>query len=113
MFAGWFQPIGFPWPGPAMVWPGSVLLGAALFFTLPAVFSLTGRTCFDRLIGEFSYPIYRLHVAIWYCFQPRLLLIACIAASAPLVFLVERPLEESRNKRVHAMTMKSERRSRG
>jgi peptidoglycan/LPS O-acetylase OafA/YrhL len=109
VFGGWLRPIGFPWPGPGMVWPSSILIGSVFFFSLPAMFVLTSRSRLDRLIGEFSYPIYLLHITIWYFFEPRWFLVACIAAAAPLVFLVEHPLERWRNKRLHAMT--SERRA--
>jgi len=111
VFGGWLQPIGLPWPGPAMVWPSSLLIGSVFFFTLPAMFSLTSRNRLDRVIGEFSYPIYLWHITIWYFFQPRWFLVASIAAAAPLVVLVERPFERWRNKRLHAMTMKPESRA--
>jgi peptidoglycan/LPS O-acetylase OafA/YrhL len=75
------------------------------------MFALTGQSRIDRLIGEFSYPIYLLHVMLWYFIEPRFLLLACIAASAPLVFLVELPLERWRNNRLHATTKKSDMRS--
>jgi peptidoglycan/LPS O-acetylase OafA/YrhL len=111
LFAGWLQPIAFPWPETTAIWYSSVLVGGIFYLTLPAMFSLTGRSYIDRLIGEFSYPIYLLHVMLWYFIEPRFLLLACIAASVPLVFLVELPLERWRNNRLHARTIKSDMRS--
>jgi peptidoglycan/LPS O-acetylase OafA/YrhL len=111
LFAGWLQPIAFPWPETTAIWYRSVLVGGIFYLTLPAMFSLTGRSYIDRLIGEFSYPIYLLHVMLWYFIEPRFLLLACIAASVPLVFLVELPLERWRNNRLHARTIKSDMRS--
>jgi peptidoglycan/LPS O-acetylase OafA/YrhL len=110
VFAGWLQPVAFPWsarPESAILWPSSILIGAVLYFTLPAIFSLTSRSEIDRLIGEFSYPIYLVHITLWYFFEPRFLIVACIAASAPLVFLVEHPLEEWRNNRLRAAAKQS------
>jgi peptidoglycan/LPS O-acetylase OafA/YrhL len=103
IFAGWLQPVAFPWsaqPELAMLWPSSILVGAIFYLTLPAMFSLTSRSRIDRLIGEFSYPIYLVHITLWYFFEPRFLLILCVAVSAPIVFLVERPLEQWRNSRL-------------
>jgi peptidoglycan/LPS O-acetylase OafA/YrhL len=100
--AGWLQPIAFPWgaqPESATLWPSSVFLGAVFYLTLPAM-SLTSRSHIDRLIGEFSYPIYLVHVTVWYFVEPRILIVACIAASAPLVLFVELPLERWRNNRL-------------
>jgi peptidoglycan/LPS O-acetylase OafA/YrhL len=111
LFAGWLQPIAFPWPETTAIWYSSVLVGAIFYLTLPAMFALTGRSHIDRLIGEFSYPIYLLHVILWAFIEPPFLLLACIAASAPLVFLVELPLERWRNNRLHATTRESDIRS--
>jgi peptidoglycan/LPS O-acetylase OafA/YrhL len=114
VFAGWLYPIAFPWsvrPELEMLWPSSVLLGAVFYVTLPAMFSLTSRSRIDRIIGEFSYPIYLVHITIWYFVEPRFLIVACIAASAPLVFLFELPLERWRNNRLRATAIKSEIRS--
>jgi peptidoglycan/LPS O-acetylase OafA/YrhL len=110
IFAGWLYPIAFPWsnqPELEMLWPSCVLVGAIFYFTLPAMFALTSRNRIDRLIGEFSYPIYLVHITIWYFFQPPFLIVACVAASAPLVFLVELPLERWRNNRLRATSMSS------
>lgn len=114
LFAGWLYPVAFPWSGRPeleILWPSSILIGGIFYFTLPAMFSLTGRSRIDRFIGEFSYPIYLVHVTIWFFVQPSFLIAACIAASAPLVFLVEQPLERWRNNRLHAATAKSDLRS--
>ena len=108
LFAGWLRPLAFAWPETTTIWYSSLLLGAVFYLTLPAMFSLTGHSKIDRLIGEFSYPIYLLHIMLWYFVEPRFLLLACIAASAPLVFLVELPLERWRNNRLRAKTMTSE-----
>jgi peptidoglycan/LPS O-acetylase OafA/YrhL len=108
LFAGWLRPVAFPWPETTMIWCSSLLVGAIFYLTLPAMFSLTGRSHVDRLIGEFSYPIYLLHIMLWYFVEPRFLLLACIAASAPLVFFVELPLERWRNNRLRAGTVTSE-----
>jgi peptidoglycan/LPS O-acetylase OafA/YrhL len=110
IFAGWFYPVAFPWstrPELEMLWPSTVLVGAIFYFTLPAMFSLTSRSRIDRLIGEFSYPIYLVHITVWYFVQPRFLIVACMVASAPLVFLVELPLERWRNNRLRATSMNS------
>jgi peptidoglycan/LPS O-acetylase OafA/YrhL len=114
LFAGWLQPVAFPWRAPLeseAIWPSSILVGVIFYLTLPAMFSLTGRSNIDRLIGEFSYPIYLLHIMLWYFVEPRFLLLACIAASSPLVFFVELPLERWRNNRLRAKTMTSEMRA--
>ena len=100
--AGWLYPLAFPWsarPELEMLWPSSILLGVIFYLTLPAMFSLTSRSRIDRLIGEFSYPIYLVHITVWYFVEPRILIVASIIASAPLVFLVEMPLERWRNNR--------------
>src|SRR5262249_36371607 len=110
VFAGWLQPVAFPWstqPELAIMWPSSIALAAILYVTLPAMFSLTNRSRLDRLIGEFSYPIYLVHITLWYFLQPRFLIVVCIIASAPIVFLVERPLEKWRNERLRARLLKS------
>jgi peptidoglycan/LPS O-acetylase OafA/YrhL len=110
IFANWFHPIAFPWRAPLeseLIWPSSILVGVIFYFTLPAMFSLTSRSHIDRLIGEFSYPIYLVHITVWYFFEPSFMLFACIIASAPLVFLVELPLERWRNNRLRATTMNS------
>jgi peptidoglycan/LPS O-acetylase OafA/YrhL len=112
IFAGWLRPVGFPWPEPvAMLWPNSILLGAIFYFTLPATFSLTSRSPIDRMIGEFSYPIYLVHITVLYFLELRFSILLCIFVSAPLVLLVERPLERWRNNRLRASTMKSDMRS--
>jgi peptidoglycan/LPS O-acetylase OafA/YrhL len=111
LFAGWLRPVVFPWPETTMIWYSSLLVGAIFYLTLPAMFSLTGHSNIDRLIGEFSYPIYLLHIMLWYFVEPHFLLFACIAASAPLVFFVELPLERWRNNRLRAKTMTSEMRA--
>jgi peptidoglycan/LPS O-acetylase OafA/YrhL len=103
IFAGWLNPVAFPWsaqPEFALLWPSSVVIGAIFYLTLPAMFSLTSRSRIDRMIGEFSYPIYLVHITLWYFFEPRFLLILCVAVSAPIVFFVERPLEQWRNNRL-------------
>ena len=108
--AGWLYPLAFPWsarPELEMLWPSSILLGVIFYLTLPAMFSLTSRSRIDRLIGEFSYPIYLVHITVWYFVEPRILIVASIIASAPLVFLVEMPLERWRNNRLHATALKS------
>jgi peptidoglycan/LPS O-acetylase OafA/YrhL len=111
ILANWFQPFAFAWPETSTMWFSNLLIGAIFYFTLPSMFSLTSRSRIDRLIGEFSYPIYLLHITLWYFIEPRFLLLACIAASAPLVFLVELPLERWRNSRLRATTITSEMRS--
>jgi peptidoglycan/LPS O-acetylase OafA/YrhL len=111
IFGGWLRPIGFPWPDPATIWPSSLLMGLIFYFALPGMFSLTSRSRVDRLIGELSYPIYLVHVTVWYFFQPKLLLPACIAVSVPLVFFVERPLERWRDMRLRASAVRQAARS--
>jgi peptidoglycan/LPS O-acetylase OafA/YrhL len=111
LFAGWLRPIAFPWPETTAMWYSSLLVGAIFYLTLPAMFSLTGRSHIDRLIGEFSYPIYLLHIMLWYFIEPRFLLLVCIAASAPLVLFVELPLERWRDNRLRARTTESDLRS--
>jgi peptidoglycan/LPS O-acetylase OafA/YrhL len=114
IFAGWLYPVAFPWsqwPELELLWPSSVLVGAILYVTLPAMFSLTSGSRIDRLIGEFSYPIYLVHITVSCFVQPRFFIVACVAASALLVFLVELPLESWRNNRLRATIMKSDMRS--
>jgi peptidoglycan/LPS O-acetylase OafA/YrhL len=108
IFAGWLVtwPLTITAQNSLVTWPNSILVAAVLYFTLPAMFSLTRRSRIDRLIGEFSYPLYLVHITVWYCFQPPFLLILCITVSAPLVFFVERPLEQWRNNRLRAVTVK-------
>jgi peptidoglycan/LPS O-acetylase OafA/YrhL len=99
VFVGWLEP--------ATIWVNSMIVAAILFLTLPAIFSLTRRNEIDRLIGEFSYPIYLVHITIGYFFEPArhlwsgvLLLFLSVAVSAPLVLFIERPLERWRNNRL-------------
>ena len=111
IFAGWLQPLAFPWsaqPELNLLWPSSVALTALLYFTLPAMFALTGRNHLDRLIGEFSYPIYLVHITLWYIFESPFLIVLCVIVSAPIVFLIEGPLEKWRNDRLRAWALKSD-----
>jgi peptidoglycan/LPS O-acetylase OafA/YrhL len=105
IFGGWFMQ--------DLAWYNSVIVAAGLYIALPATFALTSRSLTDRLIGEFSYPIYLVHITIGYFVKPAqhlwfggFLLILSIIAAAPLVFLVERPLEQWRNSRLRAVTRK-------
>ena len=66
-----------------------------LFILVPGVFQLTRNWKADRLIGEFSCPIYLWHIGLQYFIEPAnrlrgggLLLLLCLLASAPLVFWV-------------------------
>jgi peptidoglycan/LPS O-acetylase OafA/YrhL len=100
-FVGWLEP--------AMVWINSMIVAAILFFTLPAIFLFTRRNEIDRLIGEFSYPIYLVHITIGFFFEPArhlwsgfCLLLLSVAASVPLVCFIERPFERWRNDRLRA-----------
>jgi peptidoglycan/LPS O-acetylase OafA/YrhL len=102
IFAGWLYPVVFPWsalPESEAIWPSSLLIGAIFYITLPPIFALTSRSRIDRFVGEFSYPIYLVHITLWF-FQPSMLLFLCFVASAPLVLFVERPLETWRNRRL-------------
>ncbi len=85
----------------------SLALAAVLFVILPSVFAATKDSKADRLIGEFCYPIYLWHVFLgtslvsaqilsnaWY------LLLLTILFSIPLVFLIEKPMENWRQKRL-------------
>jgi peptidoglycan/LPS O-acetylase OafA/YrhL len=96
------------------MWPYSIILAVILYFTLPAVFEFTKDSRIDRNIGEFSYPIYLTHIMVGYFFEPAqrlwdgmLLLVLSIAASAPLVYFVELPLERWRNNRLRFVASSS------
>jgi peptidoglycan/LPS O-acetylase OafA/YrhL len=97
VFGGWLM----PWPA-TTTWYNSFIIAAIFYLTVPAIFAATKRSDIDRVIGEFSYPIYLLHITLSFFFHPPLLLPLCIVASAPLVFLVDRPLEHWRNNRLRA-----------
>ncbi len=99
VFGGWLM----PWPA-TTTWYNSFITAAIFYLTVPAIFAATKRSDIDRVIGEFSYPIYLLHITLSFFFHPPLLLPLCIVASAPLVFLVDRPLEHWRNNRLRAHT---------
>jgi peptidoglycan/LPS O-acetylase OafA/YrhL len=100
VFGGWLM----PWPT-TTTWYACLPLAAIFYVSLPAIFAATRHSQLDRLIGEFSYPIYLLHVTLWYFFEPPFLLLFCIVVAAPLVFLVDRPLEHWRNSRLRARTV--------
>lgn len=85
----------------------SLGLAATLFLLIPPMFELTKTWTFDRIIGEFSYPVYLVHILLgeyvesaqrlwhgWY------LLLLSILFSIPIVFCVERPMERWRQKRL-------------
>lgn len=97
---------GGHWVSSYGVWI-SLTLAAVLFVLLPSVFAATKDSKADRLIGEFCYPIYLWHIFLgtfltsaqissnaWY------LLFLTILFSIPLVFLVEKPMESWRQKRL-------------
>jgi peptidoglycan/LPS O-acetylase OafA/YrhL len=83
----------------------SAAYAIVLFLLMPAIFNLTKSSKLDRLVGEFSYPIYLWHIAIGYYFVPAqqlwqgyFLLLLSVLASLPLVLWVERPMEAWRRK---------------
>jgi peptidoglycan/LPS O-acetylase OafA/YrhL len=85
----------------------SFCLAAVLFFLVPGAFQLSRNWKADRLIGEFSYPIYLWHIGLQYFVEPAnrlwgggLLLLLSILASVPLVFWVEMPMERWRSSRL-------------
>jgi peptidoglycan/LPS O-acetylase OafA/YrhL len=87
-------------------WWGSLLVGALMFVSIPSIFATSRKSKADRLLGEFSYPIYLWHVCIGYFASPLVaqwgsafLIAASALASAPLVIFVERPLERWRQRR--------------
>lgn len=82
-------------------WYVSLSLAAILFVTLPSLFDLTKTSTLDRFVGEFSYPIYLVHITIGFFFPPAqssalALLALSVIAAYPIVVFVERPLDRWR-----------------
>lgn len=99
----------FGWLTTRYAWFASVLLAALLFVTLPTLWQHTGKSAWDRLVGELSYPVYLAHIAIGYLFSPAqsignglLLLALTIVVAIPLVLFVEQPLDRWRAGRITA-----------
>jgi len=99
-------------------WPALGKLGGYVYlFTawllIPMLFNLSKKSSWDRWLGEFSYPVYLLHVpAKWVLLAARgvqtkdavevpgwALILATLAGAAVLVVLIDRPLERYRRNR--------------
>lgn len=96
------------WLAPEHRATNSFILAAIFFICTPAAFQISRRWKVDRIVGEFSYPIYLWHIGLQYFIDPAnrlwhggLLLLLCFLASVPLVFWIEEPLERWRNLRVN------------
>jgi peptidoglycan/LPS O-acetylase OafA/YrhL len=99
---------GVGWLQPEHRALNSFYLAVILFILVPGAFQLTRNWKADRLIGEFSFPIYLWHVGLQYFLEPAnrlwgggLLLLLCLLASVPLVFWVEVPMERWRSSRLN------------
>jgi peptidoglycan/LPS O-acetylase OafA/YrhL len=108
-YIGWLVPANVPLSAASSF--KSVLLGALFFVLVPPVFQISRHSGLDRLIGEYSYPVYLWHWSLMYFIEPAnrlwhggFLLLLCIAASTPIVLLVEIPMERWRNARLKAAT---------
>ena len=88
-FGGWT-------PGNALIFTGLLAAG------LPFIFALTRDWQADQMIGDFSYPLYLTHYIAMQSipFARDSLILAFVAAlvtAAPLVFLVDRPIDRWRH----------------
>jgi peptidoglycan/LPS O-acetylase OafA/YrhL len=82
----------------------SVFIGMIAALVVPVLFNSTKYSKIDRLLGEFSYPIYLTHLGIIMLYpqikeRPLLLLFAAFIASAIIVIFVERPIDRWRHLR--------------
>ena len=80
--------------------PGNALTVTCVFAALlPMIFSLTKNSVLDRWIGEFSYPLYLVHILILNAWAETArsgfwaFAALSILASVPLVLLVEIPVD--------------------
>ena len=79
----------------------ALLLTGVLAALLPFVFAYCRDSRVDRTIGDFSYPIYLVHMTVLAALPLArthigLTVLLVLAAAAPLVFLVERPIDRWR-----------------
>jgi peptidoglycan/LPS O-acetylase OafA/YrhL len=79
----------------------ALILTAALATLLPFVFAYCRASRVDRTIGDFSYPIYLVHMTVLAAVPLArahigLTVLLVLAAAVPLVFLVERPIDRWR-----------------
>ena len=92
-----------PW---AMYAAGIALAGITAVIT-PTLFWATKNSALDRLAGDFSYPVYMVHLNIILLF-PNIqssgygvgVLCASLLVSVPLVFLLERPIDAWRHSKL-------------
>lgn len=85
-----------------------LLIALGLALTLPALFASTTRNKWDRMIGELSYPIYVLHVPVWfYLFKDwptdiraAIVAVATVALSIPVYYFIQMPIDRWRQQRV-------------
>lgn len=91
----------------SLSWP-LVMLYVGVAALIPLLFSLTRSIKIDRFLGELSYPVYLLHIALFtvathWSFGHRTTTIfvgaAALGLSALIVILVERPLYTARTAR--------------
>lgn len=70
--------------------------------TIPFIFNLTKSSTTDRLMGEFSYPMYILHylVMFWVGHEApgAQVLVITLLLSAAMIFLIERPIFKLRQR---------------
>lgn len=81
----------------------SLLVTLGLAIALPFIFALTGTMKVDRWIGEFSYPVYLVHILALNLVPqardgPWSFMAVGILTAAPLVLFVEYPLERWRQR---------------
>lgn len=74
---------------------------------VPAIFESTSKSRVDRWVGEYSYPVYMIHVLVLSIFAsvgvnpPGVVaVLACLAAASVVVFGIDRPLEVLRQRRI-------------
>jgi peptidoglycan/LPS O-acetylase OafA/YrhL len=80
----------------------ALLLTMCLAVALPFIFSLSRRWAADRWIGELSYPVYLVHMALLHVTAARAdvwsYMAASVLAAVPLVLLIERPMDRLRER---------------
>lgn len=100
--------------GNRLLWIGTVLVGLACFCFVRAAFELTRSSSVDRLVGEFSYPVYLWHgVAVAHLnsvlpfwVNPDSALVTAIVLSLPMVLWIEKPMERWRERNIRMAALR-------
>ncbi|KRD43670.1 hypothetical protein ASE38_05495 [Cellulomonas sp. Root930] len=87
----------------------------AMALLVPAIFSLTRKNRWDRMIGDLSYPLYLVHVLVLVVLGAKavaapgyVLLPASIAAAAGLLVAIDLPVERFRQRRLEAALLRAD-----